>query len=328
MGCPPAPPDDAVDASFFDDDEGNGIMNMDSIDEMDMILMQPSQDKENDSVLKLTNSFSYSPKPEPKQPAHNPNSLKFHLVVDDDHGGYVVSVSQKRIIHLRHILMESGLHMIDGEAACKKILGKAFVDDKSGRRMSYLITKEDFDSAMRGVITSRGMSLETQRTLSDILGQIFAAFDHDSTGRVNAVEIACGFTVLCKGKKSDKLEYAFEVLDKDRRGKLSRSDTTRYLRSFLTVLLHLVSTKSLDSDFEEDVMTTTGGMRCERNMSTMSRVVEAGSSWASSQAFRKRKDNSDMICFDEFAEWYTHVGYSNIPWLELLDLQKWLITDA
>lgn len=328
LGCPPAPPDDAVDASFFDDDEGNGIMNMDSIDEMDMILMQPSQDKENDSVLKLTNSFSYSPKPEQKQPAHNPNSLKFHLVVDDDHGGYVVSVSQKRIIHLRHILMESGLHMIDGEVACKKILAKAFVDDKSGRRMSYLITKEDFDSAMRGVITSRGMSLETQRTLSDILGQIFAAFDHDSTGRVNAVEIACGFTVLCKGKKSDKLEYAFEVLDKDRRGKLSRSDTTRYLRSFLTVLLNLVSTKSLDSDFEEDVMTTTGGMRCERNMSTMSRVVEAGSSWASSQAFRKRKDNSDMICFDEFAEWYTHVGYSNIPWLELLDLQKWLITDA
>mmetsp|Transcript_22781 Transcript_22781/g.34709 ORF Transcript_22781/g.34709 Transcript_22781/m.34709 type:complete len:1366 (-) Transcript_22781:46-4143(-) len=331
MDCPPAPPDDSMDPSFFDDDE-NPIMPMDSIDEMDIILMQPSQDRENDPVLsKLTRSFSYSPRqskppPPPPQPRSS-NSLKFHLVTDDDNGGYVISVSQKRISHLRHVLVESGLYRLDGEVACKQILGKSFRNSKGGRNGAYSLTKDDFDSAMRGIISSSRMDLDTQRTLSDLLGEIFVAFDYDGTGTVNAVEVACGFTVLCKGKKSDKLEYAFDVLDRDRRGNLSRSDTTRYLRSFLTVLLNVVSTESLDSDTYEDTMSTTGGLRCERSKKTIARAVEAGSSWAAAQAFRNRRSSCDSICFDEFAEWYTSVGYSNIPWLELLDLQKWAISE-
>jgi Ca2+-binding EF-hand superfamily protein len=325
MDCPPAPPDDSVDPSFFDDDE-NPIMPMDSIDEMDIILMQPSQDRDNDPVL--ASSFSYSPgesKPAPEP--RSSNSLKFHLVTDDDNGGYVISVSQKRISHLRHVLVESGLYRLDGEVACKQILGKSFRNSKGGRNGACSLTKDDFDSAMRGVISSSRMDLETQRTLSDLLGEIFVAFDYDGTGTVNAVEVACGFTVLCQGKKSDKLEYAFDVLDRERRGNLSRSDTTRYLRSFLTVLLNVVSTESLDSDSYEDTMSTTGGLRCERSKKTIARAVEAGSTWAADQAFRNRKSSRDLICFDEFAEWYTSVGYSNIPWLELLDLQKWAVTE-
>lgn len=338
LDCPPPPPEDSVDPSFFDDD-ANVIMPMDSIDEMDILLMQSSNEKENDAILKLSRTFSYSPSRKAKptaRPARTPtrqsrppqernsNSLKFHLVTDDDHGGYVVSVSQKRIRHLRHVLIESGLNRLDGEIACKQILGKAYRDKASGK---YSLRKDDFDSAMRGVISSRNMSVDTQRTLSDMLGEIFTAFDHDGTRTVNAVEVACGFTVLCKGKKSDKLEYAFEVLDRDRRGNLSRSDTARYLRSFLTVLLNIVSTNKLESDYHEDIMTTTGGIRCERTMATMARAVEAGSSWAAAQAFRSQRGSRDLICFDEFAEWYTHVGYSNIPWLELLDLQKWVTSE-
>lgn len=329
--CPPAPPDDSVDPSFFDDDAA-GIMPMDSIDEMDILLMQPSQDKENDTDLnKLARSFSYSPGSQNKNrgettssSSKTSNSLKFHLVTEDDNGGYVVSVSQKRIRHLRHLLKESGLYVLDGERACKQILAKSYRDEKSGR---YVMTKEDFDSAMRGLISSRTLSIESQRALSAILSEIFTAFDYGGTGQVNATEVACGFTVFCQGKKSDKLEYAFEVLDRDRRGKLSQSDTAKYLRSFLTVLLNVVSTTSLDSD-HDDNMSTTSGMRCERTMSTVARAVEAGSSWAASQAFRNRRGNRDTICFDEFAEWYTHVGFSNIPWLELLDLHKWVITET
>jgi Ca2+-binding EF-hand superfamily protein len=324
--CPPAPPDDSMDPSFFDDDAA-GIMPMDSIDEMDLLLMQPSQDKENDVDLnKLASSLSYSPggrKPRVDSNTKTSNSLKFHLVTEDDNGGYVVSVSQKRIRHLRHLLTESGLSTLDSEEACKHILAKSHRDDKSSK---YVMTKEDFDSAMREVISSRNLSIDSQRALSAILSEIFTAFDYGGIGQVNATEVACGFTVFCQGKKSDKLEYAFEVLDRDRRGKLSQSDTAKYLRSFLTVLLNVVSTTSLDSD-QDDIMSTTSGLRCERTMSTVARAVEAGSSWAASQAFRSRRGNRDTLCFDEFAEWYTHVGYSNIPWLELLDLHKWVITE-
>ena len=325
--CPPPPPEDSVDPSFFVDDD-NAIMPLDSIDEMDIILMQQSsQDKENDmlGLNKLSRSFSYSPR---HQPPRNSNSLKFQLVTEDEHGGYNVCVSQKRIQHLRHILMESGIHKINGEVACKQILGKSHQTGRSSRNKTWTLTKDDFDSAMRGVITSTGMSVETQRTLSDILGGIFTAFDHDRNGTVNALEMACGFTVLCQGKKSDKLEFAFEVLDKEKRGTLSKADTSRYLRSFLTVLLNLASSAALDSDPTEDVMATLNGSRCDYSEASLVRAVEAGSSWAAAQAFKSRRPNEDAISFDEFAEWYTHVGYSNIPWLELLDLHKWVVMDA
>ena len=327
--CPPPPPEDSVDPSFFVDDD-NAIMPLDSIDEMDILLMQQtSQDgKENDmmELNKLSRSFSYS---SPRQPQpRSSNSLKFQLVTEDEHGGYMVCVSQKRIHHLRHILMESGIHKINGEAACKQILGKSRQTGRSNRTKTWTLTKDDFDSAMRGVITSSAMSVETQRTLSDILSGIFKAFDHDRNGTVNALEVACGFTVLCQGKKSDKLEFAFEVLDKEKKGTLSRADTSRYLRSFLTVLLNLASSVALDSDPTEDVMTTLNGSRCDYSESSLVRAVEAGSSWAAAQAFKTRRPSEDVISFDEFAEWYTHVGYSNIPWLELLDLHKWVVMDT
>ena len=324
--CPLAPPDDSMDPSFFDDDDA-ALMPMDSIDEMDLLLLQPTHEKDNDSDLsKLSSSFSYSPgtgksrfevAPKPS------SSLKFHLITEGDNGGYVVSVSQKRIQHLRTLLTQSGLCHLDVEQACKRILGKSHRDEKSG---GYVMSKEEFDSAMRGIVSVQGLNIESQRALSAILSEIFTAFDYDGTGQINATEVACGFTVFCKGKKSDKLEYAFDVLDRARKGKLSQSDTAKYLRSFLTVLLNVVSTSSLDSD-QDDVMSTTSGMRCDRTISTVARAVEAGSSWAASQAFRGQRANRDTLCFDEFAEWYTQVGYSNIPWLELLDLHKWVIAE-
>ncbi len=86
--------------------------------------------------------------------------------------------------------------------------------------------------------------------------------------------VAC-FTTICKEKKSEELEYAFDVLDRTRKGKLSQADTGKYLRSFLTVLLNVVSSSSLDSDQDEMLMSTTSGMRYDRTMSAVARAVEA-----------------------------------------------------
>jgi Ca2+-binding EF-hand superfamily protein len=326
--CPPPPPDADVDPSFFDDD-GPGIMHMESIDEMDLLLLQqPSHDKEDFDFSKLTRSFPFSPKPSPKPqpPPQNANSLKFHLLTKDNHDGYVVSVSHKRINHLRHVLLESGLNQIDGEHACREILGKAQrVGSSHSGASKYVLSKRDFDSAMVRIITSRSMSVETQTTLTSILREIFSAFDFEGTGKANAFDVACGFTVLCQGKKSDKLEYAFEILDRGKQGFLSRSDTIRYLRSFLIVLLTMVTTDSLDTDFNDDVVTTVSGEKCERSMAAVSQAIEMGCRWASDQAMQSHRDNHDGITFDDFADWYTRIGYNNIPWLELLDLNKWVI---
>ena len=328
--CPPAPPDDEVDASLFDDDAQN-ILSTDSFDEMDFLLMQhSSHEKEDAELTKLVKSFPYSPKPSPKAiqppPPQNSLALKFHIVIDAKHEGYIFSVSQKRISHLRHVLMESGLHKVDCEKASKEILTKAYRDTKGDNRNSmYLLTKDGFDSAMRKVIVSRAMSVDTQRTLSNLLNDIFYAFDQDGTGNANAFDIACGFTLLCHGKKSDKLEFAFETLDREKGGYLKRSALTRYLRSFLLVLVKMASANCLDSDFIDDGMTKINGDECDSSNSAVSKVVDMGCEWATVQVMEGGRGGRDTITFDYFAEWYTRVGHSNIPWVELLDLNKWIM---
>lgn len=330
--CPPAPPDDEVDASLFDEDAQN-ILSTDSFDEMDFLLMQQSStDKEDVELSKLVKSFPYSPKPSPKamHPPRTQNSLalKFHIVIDDNHEGYVFSVSQKRISHLCHVLMESGLHRVDCEKASREILSKSFRDTKSNsRRSTYVLTKDGFDSAMRKVIVSRTMSVDTQRTLSNLLNDIFFAFDYDGTGKANAFDIACGFTLLCQGKKSDKLEFAFETLDREKGGFLKRSDLTRYLRSFLLVLVKMASAPTLDSDFIDDSMTKMNGSKCDSSNNAIAKAVDMGCEWATVQVMEKGRGVRDTITFDDFAEWYTRVGHSNIPWVELLDLNKWVISN-
>jgi Ca2+-binding EF-hand superfamily protein len=331
--CPPAPPDEDVDPSIFDDDAQN-ILNSDSFDEMDFLLMQqssPDQDKDDAELSKLVKSFPYSPKPSPKA-IHPPRTqdslaLKFHIVIDDNQEGYIFSVSQKRISHLRHVLMESGLYRVDCEKASKEILAQSYREAKSnGRSSSYVLTKDGFDSAMRKVIvSSRTMSVDTQRTLSHLLNEIFFAFNYDEMGNADAFDIACGFTLLCRGKKSDKLEFAFETLDRENGGYLKRSDLTRYLRSFLSVLVKLASANSLDSDFIDDGMTKINGDKCDSSNTAMSKAVDMGCEWATVQVMEGGRGVRDTITFDDFAEWYTRVGHSNIPWVELLDLNKWII---
>lgn len=285
------------------------------MDDMDMILMQPSHDKEDFS--KINKSFSYSPREQQRPTERRGNPLKFHLNTSDDHGGYMLSLSQTRIRHFRKILEASGLHQIDAETACNHILKKG---------SSAKISKDEFNEALHNMLPSNRHDRNTERTISDVFSGIFAAFDQDGAGKANALEIACGFTVLCRGKKSDKLEFAFEVLDKNKRGRLSKKDMASYLKSFLTVLLSVAFAPSLNDDPADDSLATMDGVRCDRATATLVQAAKSGADWAASLAFRdfdRNKKKAPTMSFDDFADWYTAVGYSSIPWLELLDLQKW-----
>lgn len=288
-----------------------------------MIMQTASADQDE---LKISKSFSYS-SPSQLAPAsstvqHLENPLKFHLVTSDEHGGYMLSVSPLRISHFRRILEASGLHALEAEIACNLILNKC---------TKSKLSRKAFDSAMKGLLSASldGQILDeqTEHSLEGVFNSIFDAFDHEMIGSVNAIEVACGFTVLCRGKKSDKLEFAFEVLDKKKRGRLSRTDMSNYLQSFLTVLLSIAFSPSLDHDSSHDMLTTMNGTVCERSSTMLMRTVRAGANWAASLAFRDfdsgRGDERTTMSFDDFASWYTRVGYSSIPWLELLDLQKW-----
>lgn len=286
-----------------------------------MILMQPSSDK--DDFPKISKSFSYSPRThhhhqvaaEPRSPR---NPLKFHLNTSEEHGGYMLSLSQVRIQSFRRFLEQCGLQQISCETACNYILA-------SGSRSR--ITKNDFDDALRNMMPSHYR--KGDRFLNDMFSGIFAAFDRECKGEANALEVACGFTVLCRGKKSDKLEFAFEVLDRNKHCRLSVTDMASYLKSFLSVLLSIAFSPSLENDTVDDTVATMNGWRCDRTTPTLIQAAKAGAEWAAALAFRdfeRNSANSPSMSFDNFADWYTQVGYSSIPWLELLDLQKWALT--
>lgn len=288
------------------------------MDEMDMILMQPSHDK--DDLLKISKSFSYS-SPQSQQAEPKSSPLKFHLNTTDSHGGYLLSLSQVRIRHFRKLLEACQLHELDAETACNHILLK-------GTRSK--ITKAEFQEVLRKVIPAGKMDPAMEQTMNDVFSGIYAAFDRKDRDQASALEVAAGFTVMCRGKKSDKLEFAFEVLDKNKRGRVSKADMATYLQSFLTVLLCIAFSPSLDNDPVDDAITTMTGLRCDRSTSTLIEAVKAGAEWAASLAFRdfdRTKKQTPSMSFDDFADWYTAVGYSSIPWLELLDLQKWAMNN-
>ena len=304
-GCPPAPPEDVLDPSFFEGGHDD-IMNMDSMDEMDIMLM-PSHDKEGDMLP--DGKFTYSPGQDqaleqgsPAGGVSDSQSLKFHLLSEDDQGGFVLSISQKRIGHLRQVMLDCGLHDVPTETACAAILDRA---SGSAKSKSRTITKTKFEEAVRDVLGSndQGVVGESHRCLTEVLSSIFSAFDLKRNGKPSALEVACGLTVLCRGKKSDKLEYAFEVLDKGKKGVLSKDDMFNYMRSFLTVLLAIACTPVLDTDELEDTLTTMNtNETCDRSTDSLMRAVKAGSTWAVAQAF---KGGEESMSFDDFASWYT-----------------------
>jgi len=258
------------------------------------------------------------------------NALKFNLITHDQFGGYMICIGPSQVRLLHRIVTETGLSQIDAPTLCKFIL----FDSKSRRQAT--LSKKAFQSAIKRVFAHTFRSLpvplsaSTREELSTFTEQLFVSFDRpplssSKAGRINAPELACGFTVLCAGRKSDKLEHIFELLDEDGDSLVSRQDIVRFVRSFLAMLM------SVSTSF-----THLHGEACGNDAAAISTAIGAGAEWATSQVFEglqqtipsAKKNGTTDICFDDFADWYTKGGYQNMPWLELLDLRKWVLGES
>lgn len=287
------------------------------MDEMDMMLMEHSDKSDPGRSPKANSSYPFGSPGD--HSSRKGNALKFHLVTNEKHGGYMLSVSHVRIGHLRSLIIKSGLHLLAPETMCNEILAKA---------SRSKITKQSFDLAIESISPTMKKEKKTS-PIWDIITDIFSIFDPDNTGKANAVAVACGLTVLCQGKKSDKLEFAFGMLGRSKNGFLTKADISVYLQSFLSVLLIITVSPVLYSDGIDDSLSTIKGMSCDNTPKTIVRVVKAGAQWAADLAFADIRPSgvskNISMSFDDFASWYTVSGYSSIPWLELLDLHKWLL---
>jgi len=308
----PAAPDDLLDFDMSAVDA--------EVDDMDFMLQHEhdtamSGDGANAAFFDPDASSNNNINPSPPKVDHQ-NALKFHLLTNDNHRGYMISIGPNQVGLLNRIVTENGLCQSDAPTICEFILNET-------RSKARRLTKKSFKAAMQKVMahSAKGLSSppssSAKQELSTFSDNMFNAFDVSKKGTVNAVELACGFTVLCGGRKSDKLEHVFDLLDEDKDSLLSFQDISRFIQSFLVVLM------SISSSF-----TFLDGSACNNDKSTIGKAIEAGSDWATSQVFEALKPSNGTICFDDFADWYTKGGYQSIPWLELLDLRKWVLQES
>jgi hypothetical protein len=134
-----------------------------------------------------------------------------------------------------------------------------------------------------------------------------------------------GLTLLCGGKKSAKLAFAFGIFDtrpgvqnpkKKKKSEaivhsLSGEDLFLFLRSILIVTFSCCR-QSLDmsDDCVSRCIADTANMICNDVMRHQ---------WETKHL--------DRLDFDEFGQWYNDGGFERAPWLELLDLKKWVLVD-
>eukprot|EP01104_Vermistella_antarctica_P016999 TRINITY_DN5927_c0_g1_i1.p1 TRINITY_DN5927_c0_g1~~TRINITY_DN5927_c0_g1_i1.p1 ORF type:complete len:714 (+),score=161.31 TRINITY_DN5927_c0_g1_i1:56-2197(+) len=65
---------------------------------------------------------------------------------------------------------------------------------------------------------------------------LFAAFDTDNNGHISLTEFLCAMTVLMHGKATDKLDFAFGILDLDKSGTISKYEFTTIVKSMYIVI--------------------------------------------------------------------------------------------
>ena len=153
----------------------------------------------------------------------------------------------------------------------------------------------------------------------ELLRNFFQCFDIDRVDSVALDELMGGLTLLCGGKKSHKLAFAFSIFDtrpgvakkKGITHSLSGEDLFLFLRSVLIVTF---STCRQSLDLTDDMVG-----RCIADTANMICNDVMRHQWET-----KRMDRLD---FDEFGQWYNDGGFERAPWLELLDLNKWVLVD-
>lgn len=162
----------------------------------------------------------------------------------------------------------------------------------------------------------------TSSTLDELLSNFYQCFDIDQCDSVALDELMGGLTLLCGGKKSHKLAFAFSIFDTrpgvhgpgKKRGvvhSLSGEDLFLFLRSILIVTF---STCRQSLDLADDVVS-----RCISDTTNMICNDVMRHQWET--------EHSDRLNFDEFGQWYNDGGFERAPWLELLDLRKWVLSE-
>lgn len=159
--------------------------------------------------------------------------------------------------------------------------------------------------------------------LSDMQANIFNSvykalseiFCDDDIEEIPYFALSVGLSVFCRGSKSSKLDFAF------------RSNQT-HMRAHMQTPAH-----SLDEDQLRTLLTVyLCSLKIAASYSTISNsfLESLGASdylTLASDSVRRALVfvGGDCLSFDEFGDWYNSGGFEIAPWIEMINLSKWIV---
>ena len=226
------------------------------------------------------------------EPVETDETLSFQLSSSGD----MLSLTESDIFNVSKLLNLSKLGTIEAPRAVDILL-----EECTGE----VLTKSDFNKAMKKLIQVSELNAEDKRFLSLSLNTFFFAFDQDCEESVDSNEFITGFLLLCGGSKSEKLAVAWELMDSDSDGSLNRLEFFALMKSLLRGIMALEGEAQRAAPHTiEKILDDTCG-----------ELVEL--------VFGEAHVDDSGLSFDNFGEYYNKGGYEKMAWLELLNLSKW-----
>jgi len=270
-------------------------------------------------------------------PTNNNNNLPGNNNTINPPSSFHIDITEENLIMLRNLVRRTGFASLTPQHVESLMMKHARKTKHKYGETLYIISRSQFGKFIREIIpkeSSKHFDNVEIENFSNYFTNFFTCFDYSwselNKDEVNAKELLVGFSFLFAGNKSSKLAAAYEMLDVDRVGYLTQRGLMQYLRSYLTMLAGI---SLLSSNKKTTTQIRKGLMSTKRDDAFL--AVENGAKWTLShftKAFEQdnmnistyRGNRNNNVTFEDFAKWYTEGGYTVAPWLELLDLQKFL----
>ena len=246
-----------------------------------------------------------------------------------------IDITEENLVMLRNLVKRTGFASLAPQQVEELMMKHARCERHQYGETVYVISRTAFGKFIREVVpkdASRKFDPTEIENFSNYFTNFFTCFDYSwselKKDEVNAKELMVGFSFLFAGNKSSKLAAAYDMLDVDNHGYLTQRGLMQYLRSYLTMLAGI---SLLSANKQTTTMIRKQLMSPKRDDAFL--AVENGAKWTLSHflrafeaehAHRSDSTRSNAVAFEDFAKWYTEGGYAVAPWLELLDLQKFL----
>lgn len=242
--------------------------------------------------------------------------------------GGVLNIGEEQAVKLFNLLTQS---------AFTKVLPKAMYDTFVQHTGDGLLEEETFLEAIEELLSMTDVPhLSKDSEFLDGMIDIFRCFLPEKVLRVDAFEIAAGFSLFAWGSKSDKLGSAFHFFDADSKGFLNQQQLWRFLRSIVTILLYLSppnamvlqrygSIAALVDTGEQEIMDVImEGIGEEYDDEDDDEEDQSENGEDEEREYANSELRAGVYTFEDFGLWYNSGGFKGMSWLELLDLRKWM----